>query len=164
MTGTSTLNACERKVDGMMLSSILLAAALTITPVHGEQVRAYSVEAKDTVGFEASLYRGKWFTPKARHARACIMHRESRNDYTARNTTSSAAGAYQFLDSKWRDSLVWMMLEESNETNDGLTDEIKALRKMNIAKWSRYFQDRAFYTVWQYGKGKDHWYHGGIKC
>jgi hypothetical protein len=147
-----------------MLSSIVLVAALTLAPMNSEQAKAYSPDARDMKGFEPSLYQGKWFDPGLRKIRKCIMFRESRFDYTARNSTSSAAGAYQFLDKQWRNSLVWMMLKESNETNDGLQDTVKLLRKKNISTWSRYWQDRAFYTAWRHGEGKAHWYHSGIKC
>jgi muramidase (phage lysozyme) len=87
------------------------------------------------------------------------MQRESRFNYKAANKSSSARGAYQFLDLKWRDSLVWMMLEEG-----GNKKEIKSLRSKSIHKWSRYYQDRAFFTAWRHGEGKHHWYYPGHKC
>jgi hypothetical protein len=57
-----------------------------------------------------------------------------------------------------------MFLAESKKTNDTLEDEAKALRSKPIAKWSRYWQDRAFYTAARHGKGLHHWYHPGIRC
>ena len=92
------------------------------------------------------------------------MKRESRFSYRAANKSSSARGAYQFLDSQWRDGLVWMMLKESKKTKDGLSAEIKTLFDKPIHKWSRYYQDRAFYTAWQNGSGKKHWYYPGHNC
>jgi len=59
---------------------------------------------------------------------------------------------------------VFMMLKESNETNDGLQDEARKLREKNISKWPRYWQDRAFYTAWMHGEGSKHWYYNGFKC
>lgn len=38
---------------------------------------------------------------------ACIRQHESRHDYRAHNATSSAAGAYQFLDSTWQGNAKW---------------------------------------------------------
>lgn len=147
-----------------MIPSLVLSVMLMVSPTSSEWDAAHSTDAADRRGFEPSLYRGDWYSPKWREVRKCIMWRESRYVYTVRNKYSSAQGAYQFLDSKWRDSLVWMMLEESNNTNDFLRSDIRALRNKPIAKWSRYFQDRAFYTAWQHGKGKAHWYHDGINC
>jgi hypothetical protein len=108
--------------------------------------------AESTMGFAPSLYQGKWYSEKWEDERACIMWRESRHNYKAANKTSSARGAYQFLDSQWRDGLVWMMLAEGGNKKD-----IKALRKKPIHKWSRYYQDRAFYTAWRHGEGRNHW-------
>ena len=50
-----------------------------------------------------------------------------------------------------------MMLKESKSSKDGLAADIRALREKPIQKWNRYYQDRAFYTAWDNGKGADHW-------
>lgn len=146
---------------------VLLAAVVAVTPTDAglaikpvmsvEARRAFSPAAKDKEGWMPSLYRGKWWDPKWKNVRACIMDRESNFRYKAANRTSSARGAYQFLDNNWRDGLVWMMIAESRETGDGLISEAKKLRKKPIHQWSRYWQDRAFYTAWQNGKGAKHW-------
>lgn len=143
----SMTTMAERTVTQKPMAPILSA----------EAKRAFSKTAKDKRGFEPSLYRGKWWNPKWKDIRHCIMDRESSFSYWAANPTSSARGAYQFLDSKWRQGLIWMMLDESKKTGDGLQTEIKKLRKKPIDKWSRYFQDRAFYTALRHGKGLFHW-------
>lgn len=125
---------------------------------------AKSNDADDMQGYEKSLYRGIWYDPKAEKARVCIMKRESNFRYKAANKTSSARGAYQFLDRSWRQGLVWMFIAESKKTHDGLLKEAKKLRKKPIHTWSRYWQDRAFYTAWRFGKGRHHWFHGSIRC
>ena len=155
----------------MFITPLLLAATIVMQPVP-HTAPAMSVEhraavhpnAKDMNGWERSMYRGIWFDPQAWNERKCIMQRESHFNYRAKNKTSSASGAYQFLDRQWRDGLVWMMLAESKQTHDGLNKQIKALRNKPITKWSRYFQDRAFYTAWRFGKGRHHWFHPGIRC
>jgi muramidase (phage lysozyme) len=129
-----------------------------------EHRAARSDAADDMKGYEPSLYRGVWFNNKWENSRKCIMSRESHFSYHAENSSSSAKGAYQFLDSQWRDGLVWMMLKESKKTKDGLSAEIKTLFDKPIHKWSRYYQDRAFYTAWQHGNGKKHWYYPGHNC
>ena len=129
-----------------------------------EHRSARSDDAYDMKGYKPSLYRGKWFNSKWEGSRKCIMRRESRFSYKAANRSSSARGAYQFLDSQWRDGLVWMMLKESKKTKDGLSAELRTLFDKPIHRWSRYYQDRAFYTAWQNGKGAKHWYYPGHNC
>jgi hypothetical protein len=149
-----------------MFISLLISATIIVTPVtHVPQVAqskdykiAHSKEAQDWKGFEPSLYTGKWFSPRHNKVRKCIMQRESRHNYRAANKTSSARGAYQFLDNSWRVPLTHMMIAESKQTNDGLIPQIKDLRNKPIHKWNRYYQDRAFWTAWRFGKGAHHWH------
>ena len=139
-------------------------AAATVAFISQEHRSARSSLASDMKGFEPSLYRGKWYNAKWEDSRKCIMNRESHFSYRAANKSSSARGAYQFLDSQWRDGLVWMMLKESKKVGDGLSAEIRTLFDKPIHKWSRYYQDRAFYTAWQNGKGSKHWFYPGHNC
>ena len=134
-----------------MMASIVLTLIVSLAPT--------STVDNSTHGYMDSQYTGKWYAPKWEDERKCIMQRESRFNYRAANGSSSARGAYQFLDSQWRDSLVWMMLEEGGDRK-----EIKSLRNKPIHKWSRYYQDRAFFTAWQHGEGASHWYYPGHNC
>jgi len=137
----------------------LPAAAVSIDekPISKEFTAAISPKSEDLHGWEASLYRGTWWRAQYAGFRQCVMRRESGFRYTAKNKSSSASGAYQFLDTQWRRGLVYMMLTESRKTNDGLTEQIKPLFAQPITKWDRYFQDRAFYTAYAHGKGAAHW-------
>jgi len=139
-------------------------AAERVVYKSAEHRAAESPVALDMKGYQPSLYRGKWYSPRWENTRKCIMQRESRHNYRAANKSSSARGAYQFLDSQWRDGLVWMMLKESKKHNDGLHDSLKGLRKKPIHAWSRYYQDRAFFTAWRHGAGKKHWAYPGSNC
>jgi len=136
-----------------MITEVLMCAALLTAPA----CAANSMDAKDWKGHEPSLYTGEHYHHKWAKVRKCIMHRESRSNYRARGTISTASGAYQFLDSQWRISLTYMMIRESRSTADGLISDIKALRQHPIQTWNRYWQDRAFYTAWDNGRGADHW-------
>lgn len=111
---------------------------------HRSAVSAASVSTK---GWMPSLYKGQYFQAGQGKFRRCVMVRESHINYRSTNHSSSASGAYQFLDKGWRDGLVWMMLKESKRMNDGLGPMILELRAYPINKWSRYFQDRAFFTA-----------------
>jgi hypothetical protein len=138
-----------------VLAAIVLTAAITLNP---------AVDPTNTEGWQASAYTGKWYAKKWGPIRKCIMERESSHNYRARNPTSSAQGAYQFLDSQWRVSLTHMMKHESVSMSE--TRAIKDLRDRPIATWSRYWQDRAFYTAWRHGAGAHHWRTtaGGPEC
>ena len=141
-----------------MIAAVVLSGVLALSP--GYTHPADMPDAQDMRGFEPSLYQGKWYDKKWERNRKCIMKRESRFDYRAANKSSSARGAYQFLDSKWRVSLTHMLMPEHKDRKK----EVKALRKKPIHKWSRYWQDAAFYVAWQNCKGAKHWYYPGSNC
>ena len=75
------------------------------------------------------------------------MHRESRFNYKAANSTSSARGAYQFLDSQWRESLVHMLRKEVREDYPERLERLEQVNDTPIHRWPRWFQDAAFYRV-----------------
>ena len=140
-----------------MLESLALAVALHM-PMDG--MSKMERLAQSTQGFATSLYQGKWFKKRWEDERKCIMKRESRFNYRAANKSSSARGAYQFLDSQWRESLTHMLMPEHKDQKA----EVRALRDKPIHKWSRYWQDAAFYTAWRHGDGKHHWNYSGGNC
>lgn len=115
------------------------------------QVRVVKVAAWKTRGVQSSAWQGKGYSPRWENVRKCIVHRESRGVYTAKNRHSSAMGAYQFLDRSWRKPLA----KKIHKTE---------LRSVPIRKWSRVDQDRAFWQVWNNGKGRSHWKGGSYRC
>jgi hypothetical protein len=158
-----------------IIAVITAATALMLVPatanaepsqrsLHKEFRAAQSQQASDMRGIAPSLYKGHWHNPRFENFRRCIMQRESHGNYRAANRSSSARGAYQFLDSQWRDGLVWMMLTESRKTGDGLEPEIRRLRSKSIQSWSRYWQDRSFWTAFRNGDGAHHWHYSGSPC
>lgn len=117
---------------------------------------AKTSEARNLMGIQESLYQGQHYNPNRWETfRRCVIHRESRGNYRAANKSSSARGAYQFLDRSWRDSLVWMLLPEHRR--QGLGAEVRALRDKPIHEWNRYWQDAAFWTV--INAKPDNWRH-----
>ena len=107
-----------------------------------------------------STYQGQHHSRKWEPWRRCVMWRESRGDYRARNPSSSAAGAYQFLDRAWRRSLVFMLIREHRRE----AGEVRSLRAVPIHRWPRYWQDAAFWTVLNDGAGAKHWALRGSAC
>ena len=132
-----------------------------------EHMSALSVSSSDTSGWMPSLYHGLYYQKGQGQYRRCVMTRESHINYLAANKHSSARGAYQFLDNNWRKPMVWMMLKESKITNDSLSETILTLVNKPMNKWSRYFQDRAFFTALNIrGRyvGSNHWNADGPGC
>ena len=135
--------------------------------------RAYSNGADDLEGFEPSLYRGEFFRKGDENYRKCVIHRESRNRYNITgggNLDSDPwgdySGAYQ-LHPDLAHGVIFMMAKESKKTEDGLLQDIRELHDIKPKKWSRYFQDRAFYTILNWDgprSGQSHWYISGSPC
>lgn len=122
-----------------------------------------SPEASDRIGFEPSLYQGKWFMPNREDLRKCISKIESHHRYKA-GSGGYYRGAYQFSKSLTR-GVTWMMQPEvRKEMGDSGVDLVKELRKTPMNKWNRYWQDRAFWTIWNEGRGKNHWGVGRGRC
>jgi hypothetical protein len=57
-----------------------------------------------------------------------------------------------------------MQPEVRKEMGDAGLDLIQKLRKKPMNKWNRYWQDRAFWTVWKKGEGRSHWRSGKGRC
>jgi hypothetical protein len=120
-----------------------------------------SPESRDLIGYEVSLYQGKWYMPKREKMRKCLSKIESHHHYKA---GGYYRGAYQFSKALAR-GVTWMMQPEvKKEMGDAGVDLIQKLRKTPMNKWNRYWQDRAFWTIWNEGKGKNHWRAGKGRC
>ncbi len=123
-----------------------------------------SKAALDRRGFEKSLYKGKWYMPKKEQVRRCIMKRESGHNYKAVSRGGHWRGAYQMSKPLARGA-AWMMTKEvRREMGAEGVAILKKLRKVPHQTWNRYWQDRAFWTIWAKGNGKHHWRGGGKNC
>jgi len=146
-----------------LTAGIIAGLLLSTTTATAEKLS--STERKALwLGDQPSLYKGEWHSPEHEEFRECVMYQESRFNYRAENKTSSAKGAYQFLDSQWRISLTHMMIPEEKKSGGHRIKEIRDLRKDPISKWSRYWQDRAFWVAFRFGQGKQHWFIAGSRC
>lgn len=155
-----TANAVAILAPVHQMTEVMQPSSTQTVVLSAEFMSAHSEDAFDFVGYEESLYKGVYYRADQESFRKCVMKRESHFNYRAANRSSSARGAFQFLDNNWRDGLVWMMLDESKDTDDGLQFKVKRLFDRPINQWSRYFQDRAFFTAMNYKgawAGKHHW-------
>ncbi len=119
-------------------------------------------QAADLLGFLPSLYQGKWFVPANEDERRCIMLRESHANYRASSGTYH--GAYQ-MSSALAVGATWMMQKEvRREMGDEGVAIVAALRETTPNNWNRYWQDRAFWTIWHAGSGAGHWNGGSHNC
>lgn len=121
-----------------------------------------SRQAADLMGFMPSLYQGKWFMAGNEDTRRCIMMRESKGNYRASSGTYH--GAYQMSSALARGA-TWMMQKEvRKEMGDEGVKILTALRSTTPNTWNRYWQDRAFWTIWRDGAGAGHWRGGAHSC
>jgi hypothetical protein len=99
--------------------------------------------SRSRTGVRPSAYIGRYYTPRHERTRRCIVRKESGGNYRIASWSGYYRGAYQFNPSLARATARQM-------GNPGL-----AGRPMNT--WSRFHQDKAFWTVWNRGKGRGHW-------
>ena len=120
--------------------------------------------ARDTKGLMLSLYRGKWFVKKADDRRRCILKRESRADYKAVSVGGKYRGGYQ-MNRALMEGAAWMMMKEvRKEMGPEGVAIVKDLFTTKSHLWNRYWQDRAFWTIWAKGEGRSHWRSNVYNC
>lgn len=123
-----------------------------------------SAESLNRSGFARSLYRGKWYMPNRENVRRCIIDRESNFNYRAVSRGGLYRGAYQ-MNRRLAIGATHMMLPEvRRELGAPGVQALRQLRRIPTQQWNRYWQDRAFWTIWRNGKGKSHWRGGAWKC
>lgn len=120
--------------------------------------------ARDTKGLMLSLYRGKWFVKKADDRRRCILKRESRADYKAVSVGGKYRGGYQMSRPLMRGAGWMMMKEVRKEMGPEGVAILKDLFTTKSHLWNRYWQDRAFWTIWAKGEGRSHWRSNVYNC
>lgn len=120
--------------------------------------------SQDMKGFRPSLYQGKWYMPNREDIRRCIMNREADHDYRAVSAGGLYRGAYQMSRALAIGATHMMMAEVRREMGEPGVEMVKRLRELPTQQWNRYWQDRAFWTIWRDGKGKHHWRGGAWGC
>jgi hypothetical protein len=115
----------------------------------------------DRTGVQPSLYRGKYYRSNLEHVRRCIVRRESSGHYFSVSHSGKYRGAYQMSPSLARGA-TWMMFPEFKKILGEKAAEVAMLRlrTMPMHKWTRFWQDAAFSTVyhWEHtNSGASHW-------
>lgn len=114
-------------------------------------------KAADLRGVADSLYKGKWFSVKAEDNRRCILRKETGGNYESVSSGGDYRGAYQ-MSRPLAVGAAWMMQAEvRKELGAQAAATVEKLRDIPMQKWNRYWQDRAFWTIWRNGSGSDHW-------
>lgn len=99
--------------------------------------------SRSLTGVRPSAYIGKYFNPRYERTRKCIVRKESGGNYRIASRTGKYQGAYQFGSPLARAAAIKM----------GRKD----LVGKPIRTWSRFDQDKAFWVIWNNGKGASHW-------
>lgn len=136
------------------------AAAPTLTNRLGVEA-TYALgqgKASDKHGVAMSLYTGKWFSAKVERKRQCIVRKETGGNYNSVSSNGRYRGAYQ-MSRSLAVGAAWMMEPEvKKEFGAAAAATVAKLRKVPTQKWNRYWQDRAFWTIWRNGHGRSHWH------
>jgi hypothetical protein len=114
-----------------------------------------SPEARDMVGYRLSTYTGKYFDKRFDQYRLCVIQRESGGRYG--ESSSAHIGAYQFSYSLAAGALRAMRPEiEDLYGRPGLA-ALDRLEGKPMYTWNRFWQDAAFWTTFNGGRGWSHW-------
>jgi hypothetical protein len=114
-----------------------------------------SPEARDMVGYRLSTYTGKYYDKRFEQYRLCVIQRESGGRYG--ESSSAHIGAYQFSYSLAAGALRAMRPEiEDLYGRPGLA-ALDRLEGKPMYTWNRFWQDAAFWTTFNGGRGWSHW-------
>lgn len=127
-----------------------------------------SAATTDMRGVERSLYRGRYFHPRAEEKRLCIVRRESEGHYDVINPGGNYFGAYQVSRPLARGVTYMLVREHRDLLGAERAKEILAdLRRTPMNEWPRYWQDAAFHTIMNWEgplSGAAHWAGGRWTC
>jgi hypothetical protein len=122
--------------------SATIPSTLPVTDSLTHAAKRIWIDSKYELRIKPSLYTGPGYYPRWELIRRCIVWRESNGDYTVRNK-EGAAGAYQ-MTPYWQKRMAKAI------------GNIKLAHKQ-IQTWPKYWQDKAFWTLWKNGKGMWNW-------
>lgn len=150
-----------------MLASVWLATtAHAVTPPTPPSVVATRSDP-DQTGVRSSAYTGRYYRAVDEGYRRCIFTRESNANYASTGNNGGYQGGYQMTRALARGA-AWMM---APEIRANWPDHWRLVRDLLLdtpaSRWSRYWQDAAFWTVlnWDHDRrGAFHWSGGRWAC
>ncbi len=153
MTGVVAAAATAGALVLIAPTSPASAGTAAVTPTPSATVGAVRAGernpkvSRSLSGVRASAYVGKYYSSRHEGTRRCIVRRESGGNYRISSPGGRYRGAYQFNAGLARATALKM----------GRRD----LAGKPISSWSRFEQDKAFWVVWNHGRGAGHW--GGTR-
>ena len=114
-----------------------------------------SKAGRDMKGYRPSTYTGKYYEKSREQYRLCVVQRESGGNYD--EPSAGHQGAYQMSPSLAEQALGAMRAEIRSEYGAKGTAALKKLEGVPIYKWARFWQDAAFWTIFDHGNGWRHW-------
>ena len=137
--GSAALVAPASPAAAATTGTAAAASVATVAPT-GERNKKVS---RSLSGVRSSAYVGRYYSPRHERTRKCIVRKESGGNYRIASRTGKYRGAYQFNANLARHTAKKM----------GRPD----LARKPINRWSRFEQDKAFWVVWNKGRGRGHW-------
>jgi hypothetical protein len=124
--------------------------------------------ARDVEGYRLSTYTGKYYDKRFEQYRLCVVQRESGGGGYAnyRTVSGSFHGAYQF-GTGWNSaaSLVQRLRPEMERVyGNAAAQQLNELSSTPVSRWNRFWQDAAFWTVFNLGAGWRQWQGGSWFC
>lgn len=146
---------------------MMAEAALAMVMAAGPELDPIQTGPK-THASPISLYQGRHYVKRDNGKRLCVRQRESKNDYRAVSRTGRYRGAYQFSP-ELAVGAGWMIQRELIATGTPKKQARyigKRLRSHSMNKWAPFWQEMAFWLVWDGGDGRGHWRHTvpGTSC
>jgi hypothetical protein len=114
-----------------------------------------SPEARDMVGYRLSTYTGEHYDKRFEQYRLCVVQRESGGRYG--ESSGAHIGAYQFSYSLSGQALRAMRSEIQDVYGAPGLAALDRLDGKPMYTWNRFWQDAAFWTIFDGGRGWSHW-------
>jgi hypothetical protein len=145
MTGlaVAVTAAVPMLIVGPAAAAPAAAAASTPTAAAAPTGERNTKVSRSMTGVRDSAYVGKHYNRRYERTRKCIVRKESGGNYRIQSRSGTYKGAYQFNSQLARHTAKKMGRPEL------------ANKPMNT--WSRFDQDKAFWTIWNNGRGRSHW-------